>query len=247
MPHRVVAVIPARYGSTRFPGKPLVQIAGKPMVQWVYERAAAARRVAEVVVATDDARIRDTVEAFGGRAVMTATHHATGTDRIAEAVAGLEADIVVNLQGDEPLLPAAVIDELVGGVIDTGVEMGTVAVPFGQSGADPADPNAVKVVTDARGYALYFSRAAIPFCRDGGTRAEPLWHWGLYAYTRAFLERFVSWSQGILEGCEMLEQLRALENGARILVVRVQAQSFGVDTPEDVDRVEQALREAGDA
>jgi 3-deoxy-manno-octulosonate cytidylyltransferase (CMP-KDO synthetase) len=247
MGDNVVAVIPARYGSTRFPGKPLALIAGKPMIQWVYERAAAARLVTETIVATDDRRIFDVVEGFGGRAAMTSPEHATGTDRIAEAVGGTDAGLVVNLQGDEPLLPSTVVDELVGAVLQSGAEMGTVAVPFGQSTANPEDPNAVKVVRDATGYALYFSRSLIPFHRQGGEPVQPLWHWGLYAYRRPFLEKFVQWPQGSLERCEMLEQLRALENGARILVVKVQAQSIGVDRPADIAEVERVLRERGEA
>lgn len=243
---RVAAVLPARFGSTRFPGKPLVKLGGKPMVQWAYERAAAATLVDEVLVATDDERIFQAVEAFGGRAVMTSSNHPTGTDRIAEAVQGLDAGLIVNVQGDEPLLPTDVVDELVRGMLATGAEMGTAASPFSTSGRDPADPNAVKVVLDRQGLALYFSRAPIPFCRQGGTAVEPLLHWGLYAYRRDFLSKFVTWPAGILERCEMLEQLRALENGARIYVVRASGRTVGVDVPEDVQVVEALLRERGE-
>ncbi len=242
----VTAVLPARYGSTRFPGKPLALIGGKPMVQWAYERACAASMVDDVVVATDDERIVAAVAAFGGNSVMTSPNHATGTDRIAEAVQTLRGDIIVNVQGDEPLLPADVVDELVRGMIATGAEMGTAASPFSTSGRDPEDPNAVKVVLGKDNLALYFSRSRIPFCRQGGTPVEPLLHWGLYAYRREFLEKFVTWPQGVLEQCEMLEQLRALENGARIFVVRAAGRTVGVDTPGDVAAVEAILRERGE-
>jgi 3-deoxy-manno-octulosonate cytidylyltransferase (CMP-KDO synthetase) len=238
---RTAAIIPARYASTRFPGKPLAAIAGKPMIQWVYERAQAAKTIDEVVIATDDTRILEAVTAFGGQAVMTAASHQTGTDRIAEAAAEIDADLIVNLQGDEPLLPSLVIDRLVEAMQTTGAEMGTVAVPFACTEADPADPNAVKVVVDSQGRALYFSRAPIPHCRTGGTPVEPLLHWGLYAYRRAFLEQYVSWPQGALEKCEMLEQLRAVENGVRILVIETTERSIGVDLPEDAAKVERMM------
>ena len=245
---QVVAVIPARYASSRFPGKPLATIAGKPMIEHVWARARAAASVDRVLVATDDRRIADAVAAFGGRAVMTSPDHATGTDRIAEAIANTPGDLVVNLQGDEPLVPPAVIDDVVQALWTAQAPMGTVAVPFCQIAASPDDPNAVKVVVDRNGYALYFSRSRIPFERSGGTPVEPLLHWGLYAYRREFLEQFVSWPRGRLEACEMLEQLRALENNARIVVVETTAQSIGVDVPEDIPVVEAALRkEQGDA
>lgn len=240
---RVVAVIPARYASSRFPGKPLALIGGKPMIERVYERAAAAENVDEVLVATDDERIRRAVLEFGGAVVLTSPEHQTGTDRIAEAIQRVSAGIVVNVQGDEPVLPSHVLDELVLAMKRTGAAMGTVAVPFSLTDRDPSDPNAVKVVLDRDGYALYFSRAPIPHCRDGGRDVEPLLHWGLYAYRRTLLEQFVTWPRGELEACELLEQLRALENGVRILVIRSQEQSLGVDVPDDVPRVEQFIRE----
>ena len=242
---RVVAVIPARYGSTRFPGKPLAEIAGKPMIQWVYECAAAAECIDEVLVATDDTRIVTAVAAFAGKAVMTSADHQTGTDRIAEVVRDLGVGIVVNVQGDEPAFPPAVLDDLVRAMQSSGAEMGTVAVPFLLSDSEPTNPNAVKVVVDAEGYALYFSRALIPYCRAGGVAVEPLLHWGVYAYTKEFLGRFVAWPRGQLEACEMLEQLRALERGTRIFVVRATSASVGVDVPEDIPRAEVMLRELG--
>jgi len=243
---RTVAVIPARFGSTRFPGKPLAMIGGRPMIQWVYARAMQAAEIDDILVATDDQRIAAAVAGFGGRAVMTSAEHTTGTDRIAEAIAGTEADLVVNLQGDEPLLPPSVIDNLVGAMRRSDAEMGTVAVPFSQTDAAATDPNAVKVVVDAQGRALYFSRSLIPFPRAGGTAVTPLLHWGIYAYRREFLDRFVTWPRGKLEGCEMLEQLRALENGAVIRTIIVEASSIGVDVPGDVERVERILRERGE-
>ena len=247
MAQRTVAVIPARYGSSRFPGKPLALIAGRPMIQRVCERVSACPAIDAVVVATDDERIVAAVDRFGGNAVMTRSDHATGTDRIAEAVQGLEADLIQNVQGDVPLMSPAVLEELVGHMHRTGVEMGTAAVPFRFSGRDPADPNAVKVVVDQASFALYFSRSLIPHCRVGGTAVEPLLHWGLYAYRRDFLSQFVAWPRGRLEMCEMLEQLRALEHGARIYVLQTDQVSVGVDVPADVAHVERLLHDAGEA
>lgn len=244
---QTVAVIPARYASSRFPGKPLALIAGRPMIRRVVEQVRACPAVDEVIVATDDERIVRAVEAFGGTAVMTRADHATGTDRIAEAVQASRADLVLNVQGDEPLMPPEVLTALIQHMRRTGVEMGTAAVPFVRTGRDPSDPNAVKVVVDADSRALYFSRSLIPHCRQGGAAVEPLLHWGLYAYRRDFLQRFVAWPRGRLEGCEMLEQLRALEHGARIYVLQTEAVSVGVDVPADVALVERLLREQGKA
>ena len=216
------------------------------MIRWVYESVSACSAIGEVLVATDDRRIVDAVESFGGKAVMTSDAHRSGTDRIAEALKGVEADLVVNVQGDEPLVPAQVLDELVAAMSRGRADMGTVAVPFSLTQRDPADENAVKVVVDNDGYALYFSRLPIPFCRSGGQAVEPLLHWGVYAYQRKFLEQYVTWPCGRLEACEMLEQLRAIEHGARILVVEATTESVGVDVPEDVQVVEQLLRQRGD-
>lgn len=238
---KTIAVLPARYGSSRFPGKPLALIAGRPMIQHAYESTRACPDLDEVIVATDDERIAVAVRNFGGKVVMTSPDHQTGTDRIAEAVAATDADLIVNVQGDEPLMSAAVLSELIQQMRRTGADMGTAAVPFSCSERDPADPNAVKVVVDRQGFALYFSRAPIPFARPGGTAVSPLLHWGLYAYTRDFLQRFVSWPKGALEECEMLEQLRALENGARIWVLQTTERSVGVDVPEDIRLVERLL------
>lgn len=241
---RVVAVIPARYASTRFPGKPLALIAGKPMIQWVYERASRAR-VADVVVATDDARIADCVRGFGGRVAMTRADHPTGTDRIAEAVRGLQADWVLNVQGDEPLVPPSVLDELVSAcVARPDVQLGTVAVPLDPALPTFLDANVVKVVVDAGQHALYFSRAPIPHARGPrGPGAMPLRHWGIYLFRTAFLQQFVTWPQSPLERCESLEQLRALEHGARIYVlISHHLQSIGVDVPGDIAQAEALIR-----
>jgi 3-deoxy-manno-octulosonate cytidylyltransferase (CMP-KDO synthetase) len=236
----VAAIIPARFASTRFPGKPLAKIAGKPMIQRVYE-AATQSQAEHVVVATDDERIADCVREFGGQVAMTRADHPTGTDRIAEVAAGLDADLIVNIQGDEPFIPPAVIDRLIEEMrADSAAAMGTIAVPMDP--ADFANPNAVKVVLDASGRALYFSRASIPHCRDGGPEAvAPLHHWGIYAFRRDFLFEFISWPPSPLEECEKLEQLRALEHGATIRVLVERKKALGVDTPEDLVRIEKML------
>ena len=241
---RTIAVLPARYASSRFPGKPLAMIAGKTMIQRCYESTCKCTDFADVIVATDDDRILNHVRSFGGHAVMTSPNHPTGTDRIAEAIQGIEADLIVNVQGDEPLMSAEVLHELVIAMRTSGADMGTAAVPFTYlDGVDPTNPNNVKVVVDRRGFALYFSRSLIPFPREGGTPVAPMLHWGLYAYKREFLEAFVKWPQGELEACEKLEQLRALENGASIMVIKAKERSVGVDTPEDVAIVEKIIAE----
>ena len=238
---KTIAVIPARYGSTRFPAKPLALIQGKPMIQWTYESTKKCDDFQEVFVATDDDRIYNAVTAFGGKAVMTSPECRSGSDRIWEAIQGIDAELIVNVQGDEPLIPATVLHQLVVQMTESGADMGTVAVPFSVSGRDPQDPNAVKVVLDNRNLALYFSRSLIPFPRTGGTAVEPLLHWGLYAYRRDFLRQFVSWPTGKLEACEKLEQLRALENGAKICVLTTTERTADVDVPEDIARVEALL------
>ncbi|MDP7397019.1 MAG: 3-deoxy-manno-octulosonate cytidylyltransferase [Lentisphaeria bacterium] len=239
---RVVAVIPARYASTRFPGKPLVPILRKPMIEWVYERTAATA-VDEVLVATDDERIAECVERFGGRCVMTSPDHPTGTDRIAEVARNLDTHWILNVQGDEPLIPSDVLDQLIARMRGQGQsEMGTVAVPIQHDDPEFTDPNIVKVVVDAAGNAMYFSRSGIPCDRDGGADVQALAHWGIYMYTADLLQRFVKWPQGQLERCERLEQLRAMENGVRIQVLVGRGRCLGVDTPEDVARAEALLQ-----
>lgn len=240
---RVVAVIPARYGSTRFPGKVLAPLCGKPMIEWVHA-AALKTQVDDVLVAVDDPRVEAAVRAFGGRAVMTRPDHPTGTDRIAEAVAGIAADWILNIQGDEPLVPPNVLNELIQQVTTrTDVDMGTVAVPFPEDSPKLANPNVVKCVTGQDNRALYFSRAPIPYARNPRTdRTQPLHHWGIYLYRRSFLEQFVTWPQGELERCESLEQLRAVERGVGIHVLITQVSTIGVDTPADLVEAENLLR-----
>ena len=239
---KCAVIIPARYASTRFPGKPLALLAGKPMIQHVCEKAAASK-AGLVAVATDDRRIADAVESFGGRAVMTSPSHPSGTDRIAEALTllGGEYDLVVNVQGDEPLIPTSVIDELIDVMrADPRLPMATVAVPGNRA---TMTENNVKVVFGSDGNALYFSRSMIPFLRSGGTECGVWLHWGIYAYRRSALEKFVALPPGKLENAEKLEQLRALENGIAIRVVTSNLQSIGVDTPEDLAAAEKRLRE----
>jgi 3-deoxy-manno-octulosonate cytidylyltransferase (CMP-KDO synthetase) len=236
-----VGIIPARHASSRFPGKPLVPIAGLPMLQRVYEGARRAKRLREVLVATDDARIAEACRGFGARALLTRPDHPTGTDRLAEASRGLADGIVVNIQGDEPLIEGFVIDAVVAALEETPeAEMAT-AVHRAEP-ADLADPNRVKAVLDRRGFALYFSRAPIPHRRDEAA-AAPLWqHVGLYAYRREFLQRYVALPPSPLEQAEALEQLRALEHGHRIRAAVVEGwRSVPVDVPGDVAKVEAIL------
>ena len=244
---RSVGIIPARYGSTRFPGKPLAPIAGRPMVQHVYERAVRASSLSEVRVATDDDRIAEACRGFGAAVAMTSSTHPTGTDRLAEAAAEMECDIVVNIQGDEPLIDPDLIDRCVEALAeDPDVEMATVVHPAGADAGN--DPNRVKVVLDGRDRALYFSRSPIPARRDTPAslpKDRYLQHVGLYAYRRDFLLEFVKLPQTPLELSESLEQLRALEHGFGIRTVVVEGwESMAVDIPEDIERVEQTIRES---
>ncbi len=253
----VVAVIPARYASTRFPGKSLAPIGGKPMVQHVYERVREARYVEEVWVATDDERIRAAVEEFGGKAVMTSPDHPSGTDRVAEAAAGTDFEWVVNVQGDEPLLEPRDIDAAVLPLLGSPeVSISTLAKRI-RSEHEFFDPNVVKVVVDARGFALYFSRSPIPYNRAAwnrlsggeilqGERVEvpdPCFkHIGLYVYRREVLTALAATDPTPLELSEGLEQLRALEAGYNIQIVETERDSIGVDVPEDIHRVEELLK-----
>ncbi len=240
---QVLCVIPARYASTRLPGKPLKDIAGKPMICRVYERAAQAKRVSATLVATDDERIKTAVEEHGGQAMMTRNDHPTGTDRLAEvAAAHTEADLIINVQGDEPLIDPGLIDELAAAFDDDAdLQMATVMTEI----TDPEEqknPNNVKVVTDQNGYALYFSRSLMPYPRHEGK--SPVYkHIGIYAYRRDFLLRFAKMPQTPLEQAESLEQLRALENGYRIRVIKTNARFVGVDTAEDLARVNEIYRQ----
>jgi 3-deoxy-manno-octulosonate cytidylyltransferase (CMP-KDO synthetase) len=232
----VAAIIPARYASTRFPGKPLANQTGKPLIQHVYEVVRAAHRVDRVLVATDDSRIAEAVRAFGGEAMMTREDHVSGTDRVAEVVAGLDARLIVNVQGDEPEMDPGSIDTLVD-LMDSrpDADMGSLACRFKRA-EDVLNPACVKVVLDQRGNALYFSRSLIPYPRDArGQVAEPggwLLHLGIYAYRREFLLELTRTPPADIERTEQLEQLRALYAGARIAMAVVAHESTGIDTPE---------------
>ncbi len=242
---KILGIIPARFASTRFPGKPLANIAGKPLIQHVIERCKLAKSLAEVIVATDDVRIADVAKWFC-RVELTRADHPSGTDRVAEAAARVDCDAVVNVQGDEPLIEPAVIDAVAAALVDA--PMTTAATRIKHT-ADYDNPNVVKVVVNATGRALYFSRRTIPYLREAASRpvAEQLAafpflkHLGIYGYMRDVLLRLVQLPVGKLESAEKLEQLRALENGIEIVVVQVEYDSIGVDMPEDVARVEHIL------
>lgn len=241
---RVVVVIPSRYASTRLPGKPLVLLAGKPMVQHVYERAKQAQTVHRVVVATDDQRIVDAVKAFGGECRMTRADHRTGTERIAEVAVHEPGDVFVNVQGDEPLIDPVAIDTAVGTLLEEPqAQIATVATPIRHAG-DIMDPNVVKTVLDFDGNALYFSRAPIPWIRDTQQKLHvKYWkHLGLYVFQREALLEYSTLPQGELEKIEQLEQLRWLENGWKIRVAEVAHDAVSVDVPEDVARVEKLMQ-----
>ena len=242
----VLAIIPARFQSTRLPGKALADIAGHPMIEHVYTRARRATTVDAVIVATDDARIARATEGFGGVAVMTAPTHVSGTDRLAEVAASVPCDLIVNVQGDEPMLDPAVIDAVVEPMRrDPSIEMGTAARPL-RSADELSNPNVVKVVCDGDGFALYFSRAPIPYIRDHTATDGARVHVGLYVYRRQALLRLARLAPGRLERLESLEQLRALEHGMRIRVVETTFLSAEVNTPEDLERVRQLYGKTSD-
>ena len=249
---KIIAVIPARYASTRFPGKVLAEIDGRPMIQHVYERTAQSKLVSRVIVATDDQRIVDAVVKIGGEAIMTSASHETGTDRLAEVAAGLDADIIVNVQGDEPLIDPAIIDLSLQPFLDeSALQMGTVKSRI-KCLHDFLSPNVVKVVTDNRGDALYFSRSPLPFFRDkwkdlkdesfSSGKLLCYKHVGLYVYRRDFLLEFAAMPATFLEISEKLEQLRAIENGVKIRVVETEFESIGVDTPDDLLKAQEQYR-----
>ena len=243
MPAKIAVVIPARFGSTRFPGKPLHSIAGKPLLQHVWERCIRARAVDHVFVATDDQRILDAATQFGAEVEMTSPHHPSGTDRCAE-VAKRHPKIshFINVQGDEPLIDPKLISRLARSLAaDPAMEMITAATPFTEE-ETVTNPNAVKVVLNRKNDALYFSRSPIPYVRDPGLVARPLRHLGIYGYSRSFLLQFVRWKPSPLERLECLEQLRALENGAKIRVLETFSASIGVDTPSDAVLAEKLLQ-----
>jgi len=237
-PSRIVAIIPARYDSTRFPGKPLADIAGRPMIEHVYRRVAASTMLSKVIVATDDLRIATRVIAFGGQVRLTKVSHETGTDRLAEVAATLDCDIVVNVQGDLPMIEPEMIAEVIEPLTaDPALVMSTLRQAISDA-ADFTNPNIVKVVVDAHDNALYFSRAPIPYQREAAT---PFKHIGLYGYRREFLLTFAALTQTPLERSESLEQLRALEHGFRIRAVETRFESIEVDTPEDLERVRRRM------
>lgn len=249
---KAVVIIPARWASTRLPGKPLVNIRGKPMIQWVVETARRASLISDVIVATDDQRILDVVSSFGGKAVLTDVQHPSGTDRIAEVAAKTQCDIVVNVQGDEPLIPPENIDLVVRSMLnDHSIKVSTLMIRI-HNLEEVFDPNIVKVVVDQRGFAMYFSRAPIPFDRDywsgiytqdkKGVANIPVYkHIGLYAYSKDTLMKFPHLPASSLESVEKLEQLRILENGIDIKVVETDKVSIGVDCPADLVKVERLL------
>jgi 3-deoxy-manno-octulosonate cytidylyltransferase (CMP-KDO synthetase) len=237
VPRKILGVIPARFASSRFPGKVLAQIASKSMLQRVYERASLARYLTATIIATDDERIYDAARSFGARVVMTRADHVSGTDRVAEAASAENAELVVNIQGDEPLIEPAAIDAAILPLAhDPAIVMGTLKKAI-EDPREVTDPNVVKVVTDRNGDAIYFSRCPIPFERGPARPGTHFKHIGLYVYRRDFLLEYSALPVGPLEQAERLEQLRAIENGYRIRVVETEFESLGVDTPEDLERV----------
>lgn len=239
---KTIAIIPSRYGSSRFPGKPLAMIAGKPMIQWVYENVSKAAFLDAVYVATDDQRIFDCVEGFGGRALMTSDKHTCGTDRLAECAEILmleDEDIILNIQGDEPLINPQMVKDLYSNFDDMDVYMGTLKKLIKED--DELDnPNVVKVINDVNGYAIYFSRYCIPFERDG-KKTNHYKHVGAYGYKTWFLKKYSKMEKTSLEISESLEQLRVIENGMKIKVKETEYQTIGVDTPEQIALVENQL------
>ena len=245
---KFLAIIPARYASTRFPGKPLAQLDGKPIIQRVYERVSEV--FADILVATDDDRIYKTVEQFGGKAVMTSAEHRSGTDRCYEAYqkSGIEADVVVNVQGDEPFIAPSQLHTVAALFDDPGTGIATLVKPFSKDAPMEVveNPNSPKVVVDGEGFALYFSRSVIPYLRnvprqEWPARHEYLKHIGLYAYRTDVLRQITAMPQGLLEQAESLEQLRWLEAGIKIKVGRTDTETIGIDTPEDLERAEAFL------
>jgi 3-deoxy-manno-octulosonate cytidylyltransferase (CMP-KDO synthetase) len=243
---KIVGVIPARYGSTRFPGKPLALLHGRPLIQWTIEGARQSKLLSEVIVATDDPRIKSVAEAIGCKVVMTDSELPSGSDRIHAAIQNIDCDIVVNIQGDEPLVTGSLVDKLAQVFVeDSTIDMATLAHPISQE--ELLSQNSVKVVLNCKDEALYFSRFPIPYSRvhnyKGAETTACLKHIGMYAYTKFFLKQFCESPQASIEVAESLEQLRALYLGAKIKVVRVKENCVGVDTPEDLKKVEALLRQ----
>jgi len=234
-----VIVIPARYASTRLPGKPLIDIGGKPLLQWTYEGACESRLAHDILIATDDERIRKVSHAFGAEVIMTAPSLPSGTDRVFAAIKEKDADLIINLQGDEPFITGSIIDKLFSAMEDGGAEMATLCCPITDA-HESHDPNTGKGVYDSSGFALYFSRSPIPYGRISNFKFQisnyTRKHIGIYGFTRSFLQRFVSMKKSPLEETESLEQLRVLENGYRIKVIVAEYHGIGIDTPEDLER-----------
>lgn len=239
-----IAIIPARYQSSRFPGKPLALIKGKPMIQWVYEGVQEVREIDDLFVATDDIRIYKCVENFGGKALMTSPNHQCGSDRLAESVELLKLkddDIVINIQGDEPLIRKEMVKTLIHAFDDSEVYMATLKKKITVE-SEIANNNVVKVITDTKDFAITFSRYALPFNRDNYADIVYYKHIGIYAYKKWFLEKYSKMEKSFLEKCELLEQLRVIENGYKIKVLETQFQSLGVDTPEQIREVEMCMK-----
>jgi 3-deoxy-manno-octulosonate cytidylyltransferase (CMP-KDO synthetase) len=234
-----VIVIPARYASTRLPAKPLIEINGKPIIQWVYEKASGSRLKDRIIIATDDERILKVALSFGAEAVMTSPACKSGTDRVYQAMEGQEGDIVINLQGDEPFIRADMVDTLFSAIERDNLNMATLCCPL-KDESELTDPNTVKVVIDKDSFALYFSRSPIPFVR-GQKMVSFYKHIGIYGFERSFLEQFVFLGKSRLEDTESLEQLRVLENGYKIKVLTTQYSGFGIDTEADLERAQTAL------
>ena len=235
-----IIVIPARYESTRLPGKPLLEISGKSLIQLVYERASESRLKDGVIIATDDERIMDAARSFHAEAVMTGSSCKSGTDRVFEAVKERDADLIVNLQGDEPFIRPDMIDLLFSVMENESLDVATLCTPIADDN-EYADPNTVKVVLDKNGFALYFSRSPIPYLRDGNARPVLYKHIGVYAFRGNFLKQFVSMQKSRLEETESLEQLRILENGYKIKVLTTHYDGFGIDTMDDLQRARLTL------
>lgn len=241
---KILAIIPSRYGSERFPGKPLTMIMNRPMIQYVYERALKCSSLSDVYVATDDERIYRAVEKFGGKAIMTSREHLTGTDRVAEAAEILGArdeDLIVNIQGDQPVFEPIMLDQLIAPFrSDQDIMMATLMCSL-ENDSDILDPNHVKVVIDNRNFAIFFSRSPIPYLRDNSIPAVYYKHLGFYAYRMEFLRKYTTLPIGYLERAEKLEQLRALENGFPIKVIKTDYDSIEVDRPEDIEKVKKMI------
>lgn len=241
---KIIGIIPSRYASTRFPGKPLALIAGKSLIERVWRQAKKSRLLAEVFIATDDKRIKSAAEAFGAEVIMTSNKCKSGTDRLAEAAKkrAKNASVIINIQGDEPVISPVLIDNVARCFVnDAGLAAATAAYPL-KFKDELNSPNVVKVVLDSKKYALFFSRYPVPFQRNSGGTAQHYKHIGIYGYRRDFLLKFAAWSQSPLEKAEQLEQLRILENGKRIKVVISAVDSFGVDVPADIRKIERFIK-----